>query len=126
MKPTSPDSGAIFWKIPNDTPGSTETACGCGVSRITAAILGQRGLTDPGSLAAFLDPQLKNLNDPFLFADMDKAAERVADAVVRSESICIHGDYDADGMTSTALLKVFLDAVGCRVRTFLPGRESDG
>ncbi len=73
---------------------------------------------------AFLYPTLKhNLPNPFSLKDMRKAADRMAKAVLAGESIGLMGDYDVDGATSTALLKMFLESCGVTVHCFIPDRE---
>ena len=115
------------WKIDNPAPaGVTAMTLPDGVSPITGAILAKRGLAGATEMAEFLAPRLALLNNPFLFRDMDKAAARVADAVIAHENVCVYGDYDADGMTSTAHLKLFFRDLGLEVQTFIPDREADG
>lgn len=85
----------------------------------------------------YLSPSLKSLNNPFLIKDMDKAVKRVADAIKNNETICIYGDYDVDGITSTSFLLSFLREIrelsdksehGADKRIFykLPDRIKDG
>jgi len=119
--------GQTIWKIDNpDHASAAGLSLPDGVSPIAGAILKKRGLATATEMADFLSPRLALLNNPFLFKDMDKAAARVADAVMARESLCVYGDYDADGMTSTAHLKLFFHDLGLDVRTFLPDREADG
>ena len=63
---------------------------------------------------------------PFEIKDMDRACARVKDAIENGEFICVYGDYDADGVTSTALLYSYLEAVGARVMYYIPSRETEG
>lgn len=79
---------------------------------ITARLLVNRGLSEPDTADAFLRPDLKRLHDPFGLPDMDKAARRIADAISKSETLFVHGDYDVDGVTSTALYVRTLQALG--------------
>ncbi len=119
--------GQAVWNIDNPAhPDDAAILRPDGVSSIAAAILARRGIVSPGEMTAFMNPRLAGLNNPLVFRDMDRAAGRVADAVARNESVCVYGDYDADGMTSTALLKLYLHALGLEARTFIPDRESDG
>ncbi len=97
-----------------------------GVPRLCAAALVLRGARDPESARAFLNPRLQDLGDPWLLRDMDRAVTRTLRAIEASEPICIYGDYDADGMTATALLVRFFREVGVPVRAFLPQRRRDG
>ena len=97
-----------------------------GVSPVTAQILIARGITDANEARNFLNPDLSQLNNPFLLRDMDKAAMRVATAIRGGEQIRIHGDYDADGITATTLLVSFLRQFGANVDYHLPHRLEDG
>ena len=74
----------------------------------------------------FLDPRLKNLADPFLIPNMASAVDRLLKAREQNESIVIFGDYDVDGVTSTALLTEVLRALGWRVDFYLPNRFDEG
>ena len=90
---------------------------------IVARILASRGLT-LDNLSDFLNPTLKqHLPNPFSLKDMDKAAQRVATAVLANEPIGLMGDYDVDGATSTSELKMYLETCGVKVLTFIPERE---
>ena len=94
-----------------------------GLSDLVAKILTARGI-DENSAASFLNPTLKkDLPNPITLIDMEKAANRMADAIINKEPIGLMGDYDVDGATSTALLKMFLEELGIRVYTFIPERE---
>ncbi len=89
-------------------------------------ILVRRGLTDPVEVDRYLKPRLEHLHDPFLLSGMRQAAGRLVKAVVDGEKICVFGDYDVDGVTSTALLLRFFRALGAQVDYFIPHRVSDG
>ena len=91
-----------------------------------AAVLVQRGFTDPDTAGRFLNPSLDDLHDPFLLNDMDRAVERIRQALVCQEKVLICGDYDVDGITSVALLKRSLPNSGIDVFTYLPNRLSEG
>src|SRR5439155_24422468 len=72
-------------------------------------------------------PTIRNfMPDPSLFRDMDKAAERLADAVTTREAITIFGDFDVDGATSAALLIRLLRALGCKAGYYIPDRLMEG
>jgi len=96
------------------------------ISPLLSQCLVNRGLSDPDKIAAFLHPRLKNLADPFLLPDMDKAIDRLFRAREREESLVIFGDYDVDGVTSTALLVEVLRALGWKVEFYLPHRMDEG
>ena len=90
---------------------------------IVAKILAGRGF-DLQTTETFLYPTLKqNLPNPFSLKDMEKAAKRVAKAILANEPIGLMGDYDVDGATSTAELKLYLELCGIKVFTFIPERE---
>ncbi|HEX4113717.1 MAG TPA: single-stranded-DNA-specific exonuclease RecJ [Stellaceae bacterium] len=97
-----------------------------GVPEIVGRVIAARGI---GLDAAeqFLAPTLRDmLPDPASFKDMDRAVERIVQAIERGETIAIFGDYDVDGATSTALLRRFLAAVGGKSMTYIPDRQREG
>ncbi len=86
-----------------------------------------RGITSPGEIRAFLEPDyLTGVHDPFLFDDMSRAVDRIIQARFGAERITIYGDYDVDGLSSSALLFDFLSLIGCDVGTHINHRERDG
>ncbi|MBE0685404.1 MAG: single-stranded-DNA-specific exonuclease RecJ [Anaerolineaceae bacterium] len=93
-----------------------------GFSEIMKQILYNRGITDSISAAHFFDKEA-NAFDPFLMKDMEKAVERIFKAIDSQESIAVFGDYDADGITSTALLTEVLSTLGAKVTPYIPERE---
>jgi single-stranded-DNA-specific exonuclease len=97
-----------------------------GLPPIAAAVLCGRGMIDPALIQAFLTPSLDHLHDPFLFKDMEKAVDRIIRAIRDQEKICVHGDYDVDGITSSALLLRFLKAHAASVDYYIPHRLSEG
>ena len=93
---------------------------------LVARVLAGRGVA-PDDVPAFLDPTLKSLlPDPSLLTDMDKAAARIADAIMAGEAIAILGDYDVDGATSAALLTRFLRHQGVDATVYIPDRLFEG
>jgi len=97
-----------------------------GVSPLLAQCLINRGHSDPVALAHFLEPRLRNLADPFALPNMATAVGRLLAARNRAEPLVIFGDYDVDGVTSTALLLEVLRALGWRVDFYLPHRMDEG
>lgn len=90
-------------------------------------LLAQRGYADPEAARRFLRPRLEHVEPASAMRDLDRAVDRLAEAVRRDEPVLIHGDYDVDGMCSTALLTRVLRAVGARrVVPFVPNRLTDG
>jgi single-stranded-DNA-specific exonuclease len=97
-----------------------------GIHPLTARLLTNRGILTSEIAEKFLNPKLSDLHDPFGLPDMDKAARRIADAVINGEGIFIHGDYDVDGVTSTALYVRSLIKLGGKVIYRVPHRHHDG
>lgn len=91
-----------------------------------ARVIVGRGAQTPDLAKAYLDPELAHLNDPFLMADIDKACDRLVDAIQNKDRIGIFGDYDVDGVCSTATLWDFLESVGADVTARIPNRLRDG
>ena len=97
-----------------------------GLDPFIAGLLVNRGITDEDDALRFLNPDRNSLHDPFLMKDMEKAVRRVLDAREREESIMIFGDYDVDGVTSTALLYMAMRRMGFRVSCYIPLRLEEG
>ena len=93
---------------------------------LSARLLCNRGLSDPAAADAFLRPELGQLHDPFGLPDMDKAAHRIKDALASGETIFVYGDYDVDGVTSTAVYVRTLTALGAKLEYRVPHRKRDG
>src|SRR6185437_5990373 len=96
------------------------------ISPMLAQCLVNRGVTQPDRAADFLQPRLNQLSDPFLLPNMAAAVDRLFLARGRDEPLVIFGDYDVDGVTSTALLTEVLGALGWRVSHYLPHRLEEG
>jgi single-stranded-DNA-specific exonuclease len=96
------------------------------ISPLLAQCLVNRELDEPQIIAGFLEPRLKHLLDPFLLPDMSLAVERLYQARERREAVIVFGDYDVDGVTSTALLLEFLRGMGWNVEYHLPHRLDEG
>ncbi len=105
------------WQINPATPGA-----GSLISRLLAG----RGLRTPESITSFLEPNLNQLHDPFLLPDMAIACQTILTALKNKWPIAVHGDYDVDGMTATALLIRFLRSQGAEPRMLIPDRMTDG
>src|SRR5438132_7218726 len=96
-----------------------------GVSEITASVLVRRGYGDPEEAKAFLAGE-QRLHDPFLLGDMATAVERIRAAIAGGRRICVHGDYDADGICATVLAVLVLRELGADVEWHLPSRFDEG
>ena len=96
------------------------------LSPLLTQCLLNRGLSEPAAIANFLQPRLQNLADPFELPDMAAAVDRLLRARERNEPLVIFGDYDVDGVTSTALLLQVLRPLGWRADFYLPHRMDEG
>ena len=103
---------------------AAEIAENCGVDPFAAYLLVARGLTDEFLVESFLYDT--DIIDPFLLPDMEKACERIKSAIHNGEKITVFGDYDADGVTSTALLYSYLSKNGANVDYYIPDRAGEG
>lgn len=97
-----------------------------GVSRVLAELLLRAGLRDGDAATAFLQPALAGLNDPFLLMNLEAAATRLRQAIAQREQVVVLGDYDVDGVSSTALLVMVLRRFGLNPRFVVPRRSEDG
>ncbi len=97
-----------------------------GVSRVLAELLLRAGLRTADAAAEFLQPALAALNDPFLVRNLEAGATRLRTAIANREEIAILGDYDVDGVSSTALLVMILRRFGLNPRFVVPRRSEDG
>lgn len=104
---------------------ASELSAECGLDPLLCLLMTGRGITDAEAAMEFLAGNELQC-DPFMFADMDVAVERVQRAIDEGESIMIYGDYDADGITATVLLYSYLKSKGARVAYRLPLREGEG
>jgi single-stranded-DNA-specific exonuclease len=95
------------------------------ISEIAASILVRRGLSDPHEARAFLAGE-RAPHDPFLLGDMAAAVERIRAAIAAGTRICVHGDYDVDGICATALAVLTLRELGADVQWHLPSRFEEG
>src|SRR3954465_5855503 len=97
-----------------------------GVSRVLAELLIRNGHRDADAAAGFLQPALAGLNDPFLLRNIEAAATRLRQAIAQREQVVVLGDYDVDGVSSTALLVMVLRRFGLNPRFVVPRRSEDG
>ncbi|MHC4815476.1 MAG: single-stranded-DNA-specific exonuclease RecJ [Planctomycetota bacterium] len=93
------------------------------VPDLMARVLLARGLDDPDRARQHLKPDLRRLHDPFSFAHMERAVERIHQAIRQQEKILVHGDYDVDGVTGTVLLLKFFALMEADVHPFIPARD---
>ena len=96
-----------------------------GISELTAAVLVRRGYSDPAVASRFLDGE-QPPHDPFLLGDMEAACAQIRAAVEQGRRICVHGDYDVDGIAATTLAVLLLRELGAEVAWHLPSRFDEG
>jgi single-stranded-DNA-specific exonuclease len=114
------------WTIAGCDPhGAALLAADLGLSQTTASVLVRRGYADPSAAAAFLAGELPG-HDPFALGDMQEACDRIRAAIASGARICVHGDYDVDGICATALALLVLRDLGAEVDWHLPSRFEEG
>lgn len=115
------------WKLRRVDPRHVhELVRAHGVSEIVGRLLVTRGITDTALAHAHLEPRLSALHDPALLPGMRAATQRIARAIERGETILVHGDYDVDGVTGTALLMRLFAKLKARAEWHIPNRFTDG
>lgn len=117
----------MFWKTcePN-TRLQKVLSDSLGISPVFAQVLLNRNIRTPEQAQDFLFGMLSSCHDPFLMKDMEKGVARIRKAIDKKEKMLIYGDYDVDGVTSTALLSDIFDRLGANYETFIPNRLEDG
>jgi single-stranded-DNA-specific exonuclease len=109
----------------HDPGGFLRLAEQAGIDPVISQLLCGRGITDPVQARSFLDARFVDLRDPVLLPGIERACERILKAVQDREPIAIYGDYDADGMTATAIMISCLELLGADVTYFVPNRLED-
>lgn len=93
---------------------------------ILVKLLCMRGFTTPGEAVRYFEADMEDMHDPFLMKGMDRAVDRLKEAIAAGEAITIYGDYDVDGITSTSALYLFLKEAGAKVAYYIPDRLEEG
>jgi single-stranded-DNA-specific exonuclease len=115
------------WQAKNNNTEATDIEIrGKTIPKVIVQILKNRGYETRRSIEEFFAPSLDDLHDPFLIADMEKAVDRIVQAMNNQEKILIHGDYDTDGITGAALLIKNLRELGLDVSYYIPNRLEEG
>lgn len=114
------------WQLHPSRPKAHQFARDTGLTRLEAQLLFNRGIPDISSARAFLHPRLSDLLDPSLLKDMDRAVDEIVRAMEAGDPITIYGDYDADGLTSTALLLNVFSNLGIQASYHIPDRLTEG
>jgi len=115
----------VFREQPNEE-GSASLSQQIGTSALVSKLLMMRGVSTFDDARSFFRPSLDELHDPFLMKDMDRAVNRLTDAIAGSEKILVYGDYDVDGTTSVAMMWTFLKAIGVETEFYQPDRYKEG
>ncbi|MEW6386860.1 MAG: single-stranded-DNA-specific exonuclease RecJ [Thermodesulfobacteriota bacterium] len=115
------------WQFQAARPESVqEVSARHGLPPLVARLLLNRGLAEAEEILAFLDPALESLHQPFGLVDLEKAAARLGQAVRQKEPVAVYGDYDADGLTATCLLRQFFMELGLPCFSYIPNRLEEG
>ncbi|MBW2609703.1 MAG: single-stranded-DNA-specific exonuclease RecJ [Deltaproteobacteria bacterium] len=115
-----------IWRLPPPSPYAPRLASETGISVLNAQLLINRGISDGSAAKHFLSPRISDLIDPMLLKDMDKALDLILEAIEKHEHITVYGDYDADGLTSTALLMNFFSDLEIPTSFYIPDRLMEG
>ena len=117
---------AVAWTVAPPDPGAAVLADALHVPLLVAALLRRRGLATVDAARGFLEPRLEDLADPASVPRMTEAVEIVAGALASGRRIAVHGDYDVDGISATAILLRGLRSLGADPLWYLPHRLRDG
>lgn len=115
-----------IWRLLPSSKHTLKLAHETGISPLKARLLTNRGITDKFTAESFLTPKLSDLNDPMLLKDMADGVDHIISAIEKQERIAVFGDYDADGLTATALLVNFFADLGIPILYYIPDRISEG
>ncbi|MBQ9891732.1 MAG: single-stranded-DNA-specific exonuclease RecJ [Bacteroidales bacterium] len=113
-------------KEPADPEKVSRLGAELGIDRVLAELLVKRGVETFDQARSFFRPRLEDLHDPFLMKDMDKAVERLHEAIASREKILVYGDYDVDGTTAVALMYSFIRRFTPQVDFYIPDRYDEG
>ena len=114
------------WIYPNYNENFIKELESYSISKNIAKILNARNITDMTSVKKYFSDEYEEGYDPFLMHDMQKAVDRINEAIENEEKILVYGDYDADGITSTVLLVETLISMGANVSSYIPNRFEEG
>ena len=114
------------WIYPNCDENFIKELESYSISKNIAKILNARNITDMTSVKKYFSDEYEEGYDPFLMHDMQKAVDRINEAIENEEKILVYGDYDADGITSTVLLVETLISMGANVSSYIPNRFEEG
>ncbi|MBC8177067.1 MAG: single-stranded-DNA-specific exonuclease RecJ [Desulfobacteraceae bacterium] len=115
-----------IWKLKPASPDASQLARRTGITPLQAQLLINRGITESIVAQSFLSPRLSQMADPMLMKGMDSAVKTILAAMETRDKITIYGDYDADGLTATAVLVHFFSDLGIPVTSYVPNRLEEG
>ena len=116
-----------IWNIKTQPVDEIKRIAGeCGCSEFLARLLYNRSFLTKEDIDSFLNDDLSTLSDPFLLTDMQKATERIKEAIESDQKISVYGDYDVDGITSVCILTLYLKSIGANVDYYIPSRLGEG
>ena len=107
-------------------PSGNEATEHYNIKKEIAQVMLNRGIDSESDLGMFIDPDISKLRDPFLMKDMEKSCKRIERAIKNNEKICIYGDYDVDGVSSTSLLLLYFKSINYDVDYYIPNRLDEG
>ncbi|MCR4844625.1 MAG: single-stranded-DNA-specific exonuclease RecJ [Bacteroidales bacterium] len=113
-------------KAPADAEKAARLSTELGIDRVLADLLVQRGVETFEQARSFFRPRLEDLHNPFLMKDMDKAVERLHQAITEGQKILVYGDYDVDGTTAVAQVYSFVKQFTSKVSFYIPDRYDEG
>jgi len=115
------------WKLADHDAGAVSRLSDqAGIHPLIARLMVIRGITDADAALIYLSSDLSSLSDPHILQGMDRAVDRIRQAISRSELITVYGDYDVDGVTGAALLFLALRDLGAKVECYIPDRMTEG
>ena len=114
------------WKIEGYKREDAVRLCRNGINPLVSVVLASRGVNDPQVYRTLRQESAQLLHDPYLLKDMDRAAQRVRNAVENKEHIAVYGDYDVDGITGTCLLTEYFRSKGLECEIYIPNRLEEG
>ena len=117
----------MIWEVETaDSILQRKFADGLKISRVVAGLLANRGIESLEEARIFMEPELKDLHDPFLLKGMSESTARIREALSNGDKILICGDYDVDGLTAAALLTIVLKELGGNASSYIPHRVREG
>lgn len=112
--------------ICKDSISGNEYMDSLGIPPKIGQIMKNRGIVEKNDIDMYISPDLRSLRNPFLLKDMDKAVERINQAIKNGEKIFIYGDYDVDGVCSTSIMLIYFRSIGADVDYYVPNRLVEG